>query len=144
MAAREHISLRQAGPMQLLPGGGRAPTSNVTGVIRMDERARLPRHPDCRVRHRPPRRRHRYIMLRGTLLRAEGRRSVLRAAIGRDLKGKVSPLLYCLGIGPSFVHERLGLAVYVGVALMWFVPDRRVERSLTADHETVREPPLEP
>jgi len=85
-----------------------------------------------------------YIMLRGTLLRAEGRRSVLRAAIGRDLKGKVSPLLYCLGIGPSFVHERLGLAVYLGLALMWFVPDRRVERSLTADHETVREPPLEP
>jgi uncharacterized membrane protein len=85
-----------------------------------------------------------YFLLQRTLLRAEGDRSVLRAAIGRDVKGKASPLLYCLGIALAFVHERLGLAVYVAVALMWFVPDRRVERSVTAAHETVREPPREP
>jgi uncharacterized membrane protein len=82
-----------------------------------------------------------YTVLQSALLRAEGARSILRTAIGHDLKGKVSPLLYCVGIGLSFVHERLGLAVYVGVALMWFVPDRRVERRVTVGHESVREPP---
>ena len=85
-----------------------------------------------------------YIVLQGTLLRAEGDRSLLRPAIGRDLKGKTSPLLYCLGIGLSFVHERLGLAVYVGVALMWFVPDRRVERRVAAADDGDREPRREP
>ena len=73
-----------------------------------------------------------YYTLQGTLLRAEGDESLLAAAIGRDYKGKASPLLYCLGIGLSFVHPWLGLAVYVFVALMWLVPDRRVERRVTA------------
>jgi uncharacterized membrane protein len=85
-----------------------------------------------------------YTVLQGALLRAEGDESLLRTAIGRDVKGRASPLLYCLGIGLSFVHERLGLAVYVGVALMWFVPDRRVERRVTATNEAIREPPREP
>ena len=76
-----------------------------------------------------------YIVLQGALLRAEGGQSLLRAAIGRDLKGKISPLLYCLGIGLSFGHERLGLAVYVAVALMWLVPDPRVERRMADTHD---------
>jgi uncharacterized membrane protein len=69
-----------------------------------------------------------YYILQLTLLRAGGNSSVLAAAIGRDLKGKLSPLLYCLGIGLSFVNRWLGVAVYVVVALIWLVPDRRVER----------------
>jgi uncharacterized membrane protein len=73
-----------------------------------------------------------YYTLQGRLLRAEGDDSLLAAAIGRDAKGKTSPLLYCLGIGLSFVKPSLGLAVYVVVALMWLVPDRRVERRVTA------------
>jgi uncharacterized membrane protein len=76
-----------------------------------------------------------YYTLQGILLRVEGDRSVLRTAIGRDLKGKLSPGLYCLGIGLSFVHAWPGLLVYVVVALMWLVPDRRVERILTARAE---------
>ena len=60
------------------------------------------------------------------LLRAEGGRSVLRTALGTDVKGKISPILYCAGIGLSFADRWLALAVYVGVALMWLVPDRRV------------------
>src|SRR6201987_2796449 len=72
-----------------------------------------------------------YYILQTTLLRAEGEHSKLHAAIGRDLKGKISPLLYCLAIGLAFVDRRLSLAVYVAVALMWLVPDRRVERHLT-------------
>ena len=53
-------------------------------------------------------------------------------AIGRDLKGKTSPLLYTLGIGLAVVNRWLSLAIYVAVALMWLVPDRRVERTLAA------------
>jgi uncharacterized membrane protein len=73
-----------------------------------------------------------YYILQAALLRVEGRQSLLAAAIGRDLKGKASPLGYCLGIGLSFVRGWLGLAVYVGVALMWLIPDPRVERHLAA------------
>ncbi|MBV8219368.1 MAG: DUF1211 domain-containing protein [Solirubrobacterales bacterium] len=73
-----------------------------------------------------------YYILQATLLRAEGRQSRLRVAIGSDLKGKISPLLYCLGIGLAFVDRWISLAVYVAVALIWLVPDRRVERHLTA------------
>ena len=54
-----------------------------------------------------------------------------RAALGRDVKGKISPLLYCLGIGLSFVNRWIALALYVAVALMWLVPDRRIERHVS-------------
>jgi hypothetical protein len=53
--------------------------------------------------------------------------------VGRDLKGKLSPVLYALGIGLAFVSRWLSAAMYVIVALMWLVPDRRVERALAAD-----------
>jgi uncharacterized membrane protein len=73
-----------------------------------------------------------YYVLQAALLRAQGCGSQLEAAIGSDVKGKISPLLYCLGIGLSVVNRWLGVAVYAGVALMWLVPDRRVERSVVA------------
>lgn len=72
-----------------------------------------------------------YLILQTTLLRAEGERSRLRVALGSDVKGKISVLLYCLGIGLAFADRWIGLAVYVVVALIWLVPDRRVERHLT-------------
>jgi uncharacterized membrane protein len=72
-----------------------------------------------------------YYILQTMLLRAGGERSVLRTALGSDVKGKISPLLYCLGIGLSFADRWIALAVYVGVALMWLVPDRRVERHVS-------------
>jgi uncharacterized membrane protein len=72
-----------------------------------------------------------YYALQRALLHVEGDRSLLAAAIGTDVKGKASLLMYCLGIGLSFADRWLGVAVYVAVALMWFIPDRRVERTLT-------------
>jgi uncharacterized membrane protein len=72
-----------------------------------------------------------YYFLQQLLVRAEGRESVLRTAIGSDVKGRISPLLYLLGIGLSFVNRWLAVAAYVAVALMWLVPDRRVERQIT-------------
>jgi uncharacterized membrane protein len=71
-----------------------------------------------------------YYILQSMLLRGEGRDSKLRAAVGSDTKGKISPLLYCLGIGLTFVDRWFGIAIYVFVALLWLVPDRRVERHL--------------
>lgn len=76
-----------------------------------------------------------YYVLQEALLRAEGTESRLRVAIGTDIKGKISPVFYCLGIGLSFVERWLSVALYVAVALMWLVPDRRVERHIAATHE---------
>ena len=73
-----------------------------------------------------------YYLLQTVLLRLDGEPYVLRTAIGTDLKGKLSPFLYCLGIGLSFVNQWAGIAAYVVAALIWLVPDRRVERTLTA------------
>ena len=69
-----------------------------------------------------------YFILARAIIRCEGPGSVLAAAFGRDWKGKVSPVLYILAIGLAFVHEALAQAVYVLVAVMWLVPDRRIER----------------
>jgi len=76
-----------------------------------------------------------YYILQATLLRACGPDSLLATAVGRDAKGKLSPLLYCLGIGLSFANRWLGIAVYVLVALIWLVPDRRVERVVSSRTE---------
>jgi uncharacterized membrane protein len=76
-----------------------------------------------------------YYVLQSVLLRVDGDQSLLRVAIGNDLKGRLSPPLYGLGIGLSFVNRWAGVAIYVVVALMWLVPDRRVERTLTATHD---------
>jgi hypothetical protein len=60
--------------------------------------------------------------------RTHGRDSALARAIGRDLKGKVSPVLYLAGILPALVDTRIAGAIYLLVALMWLIPDRRIER----------------
>ena len=72
-----------------------------------------------------------YFVLQAALLRAE-EGSMLATAVGRDVKGKLSPLIYAAGIGLTFVDRWLGVASCVVVAVMWFVPDRRVERTLAA------------
>jgi uncharacterized membrane protein len=72
-----------------------------------------------------------FLILQMALLHAEGDSSQLRVVLGSDMKGKVSAILYCLGIGLSIVDRWLGLSVYVVVALIWLVPDRRLERHLT-------------
>jgi uncharacterized membrane protein len=71
-----------------------------------------------------------YFILQSCIIAAGGPDSVLAHAIGRDLKGKSSPPLYCLGIAASFWNPWLAGAVYVFVALMWLIPDRRIERTL--------------
>jgi uncharacterized membrane protein len=71
-----------------------------------------------------------YYLLQLRILRVPGSGDRVRRALGSDLKGKLSPLLYLSGIALAFVEPWLALVPYVGVALMWLVPDRRVERFL--------------
>jgi uncharacterized membrane protein len=73
-----------------------------------------------------------YYLLERLIISDQGERSVLAAAVGRDLKGKSSPVLYVTGIGLAFLTPVLSVVVYVVVALIWLVPDRRVERTITA------------
>jgi uncharacterized membrane protein len=77
-----------------------------------------------------------YYVMQLTILRAEGAEGVLREALGRDLKGKLSPVLYIAGIAATlWVAVWLGLVFYAAVAAMWLVPDRRME-SFVARHGT--------
>src|SRR3954452_11434429 len=71
-----------------------------------------------------------YYILQVLILRELGVGSVLAAALGRDFKGKASPLIYSTGIVLTFANRWLGFAAYVVVALMWLVPDRRLERTM--------------
>ena len=71
-----------------------------------------------------------YWILQRAIIRQEGRDSVLARALGRDLKGKVSPILYAAAIPTALFEPWIAGAVYLGVALMWLVPDRRIERAL--------------
>jgi uncharacterized membrane protein len=74
-----------------------------------------------------------YLILQAAIVRLEGPGSTLATAIGHDLKGKLSALGYALGIPLAFVREWLAWAIYVAVALMWLVPDRRIERVIGSD-----------
>lgn len=69
-----------------------------------------------------------YWILQGTIIRSQGRDSLLSRAVGRDIKGKVSPVLYATAIVAAFHVTWLAGAIYIFVALMWLVPDRRIER----------------
>lgn len=75
-----------------------------------------------------------YWILQTVIVRGEGRDSVLAKAIGRDLKGKLSPVCYATAIGLSFVSTGVAAAIYVGVALMWLIPDQRITRTLDKQH----------
>ena len=75
-----------------------------------------------------------YWILQQRIIAAQGSDSLLRKAVGGDWKGKLSPALYLAAIPLSFVSHWIGQALYVAVALMWLVPDRRIERVL-ADSE---------
>jgi uncharacterized membrane protein len=71
-----------------------------------------------------------YTILVFRLIRRHGRDSLFARAIGTDVKGKISLVLYIVGIAISWLSAAVGFAVYVFVALIWLVPDRRFEREL--------------
>jgi uncharacterized membrane protein len=71
-----------------------------------------------------------YWILQTVIIAQHGGGSLLAKAIGRDLKGKASPILYALAIASAFVSVAVAQALYVFVALIWLVPDKRIERAL--------------
>jgi uncharacterized membrane protein len=71
-----------------------------------------------------------YYLLQKAITRRHGADSTLAHALGRDIKGKISPFLYIAAIALVFVSPWLSMALYTVVALMWLIPDRRIERAL--------------
>ena len=68
-----------------------------------------------------------YYVLQWTIIAEQGTESPLRVAIGRDLKGKISPVLYLAAVGLAFVEPWIAVGIYAAVALVWLLPDRRIE-----------------
>ena len=75
-----------------------------------------------------------YTILQTAIIRCEGPGSKLKAAVGSDFKGKLSMLLYVAAIVLAFVHPLIADAIYVTVALIWLVPDKRIEAKIA--HES--------
>lgn len=71
-----------------------------------------------------------WYALQATIIRSQGTESPLAQALGGDFKGKGSPFIYLAGVGLSAVHVLIADAIYAGVALLWFVPDQRIEALL--------------
>jgi uncharacterized membrane protein len=76
-----------------------------------------------------------YFILQKTILQTQGQNSLLARALGKDLKGKISPILYAMAIPSVFVSEWISCGLYVLVALIWLIPDKRIERVLSEIHD---------
>jgi uncharacterized membrane protein len=71
-----------------------------------------------------------YFILQRCIIRMDGADSLLRKALGHDLKGKLSPVFYAVGIAVSFLSPLSANLIYAGIALLWLVPDRRIEKHI--------------
>jgi uncharacterized membrane protein len=69
-----------------------------------------------------------YFILQSILIKQQGKDSVLAKAVGKDLKGKLSPVFYLIAIPAAFYNEWISEGLYILVALMWLIPDTRIER----------------
>ncbi|NDV44358.1 TMEM175 family protein [Flagellimonas sediminis] len=76
-----------------------------------------------------------YFILQHSIIHSQGEGSILKHAVGKDLKGKLSPLFYIIGIGMAWVNEWISGAMFVLVAIIWLVPDKRIERILKSQPE---------
>ena len=74
-----------------------------------------------------------YFLLQQQIVHKHGRNSQLAKAVGRDLKGKLSPLFYIAAMAAAFFNEWVSEGIYVAVALLWLVPDKRIERTITEE-----------
>ena len=75
-----------------------------------------------------------YYILQCAIIRREGSNAMLAAAIGADWKGKISPVLYLVAIPLAFASPWISVGIFILVALMWLVPDRRIERVVEKHH----------
>ena len=74
-----------------------------------------------------------YYLLERTIIRAQGPESILQQAVGRDWKGKLSPVFYVAAIVATLVSPKIAQVFFVVVALIWLIPDRRIEKVLPGD-----------
>jgi len=77
-----------------------------------------------------------YFILQTEIIRTQGEDSLLARAVGKDIKGKMSPIIYLLAIGSNFFSQWISGALYVLVALIWLIPDKRIEIILKNEFET--------
>jgi TMEM175 potassium channel family protein len=71
-----------------------------------------------------------YLLLQKAILQKQGTHSILAVALGQDLKGKLSPVFYIAGIALAFVSPWVSIALYALVAVIWLVPDQRIEKAI--------------
>jgi uncharacterized membrane protein len=71
-----------------------------------------------------------YFLLQRAIIRRNGESGLLAQALGHDVKGKISPPLYIVAIAASFIKPWIAHVIYVAVALMWLLPDRRIEKAI--------------
>jgi uncharacterized membrane protein len=76
-----------------------------------------------------------YTILVKLLIRHHGEHSILASAFGNDMKGKISMAIYAIAIAVSFIQSWLGFALYIVVACIWFIPDRRIENKIGKEDE---------
>jgi uncharacterized membrane protein len=76
-----------------------------------------------------------FYILQTVIVKTQGEHSILSKAIGSDLKGKMSLVLYLIAIGSNFVSQWISGSIYILVALIWLIPDKRIEIILKDEHE---------
>ena len=76
-----------------------------------------------------------YVILQATIISAQGADSLLRRAVGMDWKGKASAVAYMVAVAAAYARPSVAQAIYGLVAMLWLVPDRRIERTLAANGE---------
>lgn len=74
-----------------------------------------------------------YFILQKYILQSQGKTSILSKALGADIKGKISPILYVLGIVFAFINTWISGAIYIIVAFIWLIPDMRIEKIVTQE-----------
>ncbi len=77
-----------------------------------------------------------YYILAQALIKLHGKNSTLAKAIGRDQKGIISLVIYALGVALCFVNSRISLALYALVAVIWLIPDKRIEKKIMEKNNT--------
>jgi len=71
-----------------------------------------------------------YFILQKQIIKKQGENSLLKKAVGRDLKGKISPVLYLISIPFAFIATWVSDLIYIIVAVMWLIPDKRIEKTI--------------
>lgn len=81
-----------------------------------------------------------YFILQGQIIRNQGKNSLLARAIGSDIKGKLSPVLYIVAIVSCWINVWIAGILYIAVAFMWLIPDRRIEIVFSEENEKEKSP----